>query len=78
MFYHGAKDSEISSVRTLLQNKGLANRQLTFDALHTQHETLEMVEQANGTFIAQVKANQAQLLEDVQDHITLAYPFCSK
>lgn len=75
LFYHRAKDSEISSVRMLLQNKDLASGQLTFDALHTQYETLEMVQQANGIYVAQVKANQAQLLEDVEDHITLAHPF---
>ena len=59
----------------LLKDKKLASKHLTFDALHTQHETLEMVQDANGIYVAQVKANQAMLLEDLQDHISLAAPF---
>ena len=74
LFYHGTKDSEIRCVRMLLQNHLLASQHLTFDALHTQHETLEMVEDAQGTYVAQVKANQSQLLEDLQDHINLSAP----
>ena len=42
VFYHGAKDSEMICVRILLKDNNLANKCLTFDALHTQHETLEM------------------------------------
>lgn len=75
VFYHGAKDSEITCVRTLLQSTHLASQSLTFDALHTQHQTLEMVEDAGGVYVAQVKANQPALLEDLQDHISLVEPF---
>ena len=75
LFYHGAKESEITCVRRLLEDKKLAGKHLTFDALHTQYETLEMVQDANGTYVAQVKANQARLLEDLQDHMSLTAPF---
>ena len=75
LFYHGAKESEITCVRMLLKDKKLAGKCLTFDALHTQHETLEMVQDAKGTYVAQVKANQAMLLEDLQDHMSLTAPF---
>jgi predicted transposase YbfD/YdcC len=74
LFYHGAKDSEITCVRELLQEDALASQRLTFDALHTQSQTLEMVQNAKGTYIAQVKANQAMLLEDLQDHTDLIAP----
>ena len=57
LFYHGDKDSEISCVRKMLEDRRLASKQLTFDALHTQLETLEMIEKAEGIYIAQVKAN---------------------
>lgn len=73
IFYHGAKDSEITCVRELLKDD-LASQCLTFDALHTQSQTLEMVQNAQGTYIAQVKTNQAMLLDDLQDHIALAQP----
>ena len=74
LFYHGAKDSEIAGVRELLQEGVLASQCITFDALHTQSQTLEMVENAQGIYIAQVKANQTVLLEDLQDHIKLVAP----
>lgn len=74
LFYHGAKDSEITCVQTLLQEHDLASRSVTFDALHTQCQTLEMVQDARGTYIVQVKANQSVLLEDLQDHLKLTAP----
>lgn len=74
LFYHGAKDSEIICVRELLQENHLASKCLTFDALHTQSQTLEMVQDAQGIYIAQVKANQSLLLEDLQDHTKLMAP----
>ena len=74
LFYHGAKESEINCVRMLLEDRNLANKRVTFDALHTQHETLEMVQNAQGTYIAQVKTNQAMLLEDLQDHSRITTP----
>ena len=42
LFYHGAKESEINCVRMLLEDRNLANKRVTFDALHTQHDSLEM------------------------------------
>ena len=80
VFYHGAKDSEMICLRTLLTDKHLAAQRLTFDALHTQPKTLEMVQHASGVYVAQVKANQATLLEDLQDHCRLSQPVaqCSR
>lgn len=78
LFYHGAKDSEIACVRALLQERALASQCITFDALHSQHETLEMVQDAGGTYIAQVKANQSVLLDDLRDHTVLAEPFAQQ
>lgn len=74
IFYHGIKESEMTCVRMLLKDKDLASKRLTFDALHTQHETLEMVENAQGVYVTQVKANQVTLLEDLQDHSRLTTP----
>ena len=74
VFYHGAKDSEITCLRILLRDHHLATRRLTFDALHTQPKTLEMVENASGVYVAQVKGNQTTLLEDLQDHCQLSEP----
>ena len=74
MFYQGAKDSEITCVRTLLGESALATQCVTFDALHTQYQTLEIVQGAGGRYVTQVKANQTALLEDLQDHVQLTDP----
>ena len=75
MFYHGLKDSEINCVRELLKDNLLAEQSIIFDALHTQYETLSRIEKSSGTYIAQVKGNQKELLEDLSDHITIEKSF---
>ncbi len=75
LFYHGLKESEINCVRELLQDSALARGCVIFDALHTQYETLTAIEEASGTYIAQVKDNQKELLEDLKDHLSISKPF---
>jgi predicted transposase YbfD/YdcC len=70
-FYQGEKDSEIVEVRQLLEAEQLCRGNLTFDALHCQVETLDMVEGAGGTYVVQLKNNQRHLLEDVKDQLAL-------
>lgn len=75
LFYHGLKQSEITCVRELLKDDSLAKSNIVFDALHTQHQTLTTIEEASGTYIAQVKENQKELLEDLKDHLSISKPF---
>ena len=75
LFYHGLKDSEITCVRELLKDKLLAKQRLIFDALHTQYQTLTTIEEASGTYVAQVKENQKELLEDLKDNLSISKPF---
>lgn len=44
LFYHGLKESEITCVRQLLEDSVLAQGAVVFDALHTQYETLTIIE----------------------------------
>jgi|LakMenE01Jun11ns_1017448.scaffolds.fasta_scaffold9785015_1 predicted transposase YbfD/YdcC len=74
VFYQGNKDSEIIEVRKLLTEKNLASACMTFDALHCQVETLDMVEDAKGVYVVQVKGNQATLQEDILSTIQLNSP----
>jgi len=67
LFYHGLKESEITCVRELLKDDLLAKQCIIFDALHTQYETLTTIEASLGTYVAQVKENQKELLEDLKD-----------
>jgi hypothetical protein len=58
----GPKASEITVVRELLQETGLARRKVTLDALHCNPDTLGLIAQAQGTYLVQVKGNQPELL----------------
>ncbi|SOU86609.1 putative transposase ISAs1 family [Tenacibaculum dicentrarchi] len=75
LFYNGLKDSEITCVRELLVSSCLSKSKIIFDALHTQHETLSIIEDARGVFITQVKNNQKKLLEDLVDYQTIEKTF---
>lgn len=63
-YYHGEKESEISSVRKLLQETGLKNQKISFDALHCNPETLKAVNLAQGVYLVGLKENQAELLAE--------------
>ena len=64
-------------VPKLLADNHLAAACITFDALHCQVATLEMIQNANGVYIAQVKANQATLQQDILDTIKLSTPIAT-
>jgi predicted transposase YbfD/YdcC len=78
LFYHGLKESEINYVQELLKDDVLAKGPVIFDALHTQYQTLTTIEEAGGTYIAQVKDNQKELLEDLKDHLSISKPFAQR
>jgi predicted transposase YbfD/YdcC len=66
-FYNGQKESEKPVVKLMLeQQKGI---KITFDALHTDKENLEIIHQNQGQYIAQVKNNQPILVEELT-HLT--------
>jgi predicted transposase YbfD/YdcC len=63
-FYDGSKESEKPVVKEML--KGQKAIKISFDALHTDKENLAIVQQNQGQYIAQVKNNQAILLEELE------------
>lgn len=60
------KSNEIPSARQLIEELGIQDELLTFDALHCQEETLKVAEETNNAVIVQVKGNQKTLLHDCQ------------
>ncbi len=54
----GAKSSEITTVRELLEATNLNSCKVTLDALHTNPTTLGDINMAGGKFLVQVKQNQ--------------------
>jgi predicted transposase YbfD/YdcC len=58
----GKKSSEIPVVRQMIQETGLEKGNLTLDALHCNPVTTEQVNKTDGSYLIQVKENQAELL----------------
>ena len=64
-YYAGEKESEVPTVRQLLQENGLSRRKVTLDALHCKVGTLEIVTQAGGKYVVGLKGNQKQLKKQI-------------
>lgn len=62
-----SKQNEITVAPTLLEYVDLRNKVVVGDALHTQRQVSIQIGKAGGNFIWTVKANQPQLLQDLQD-----------
>lgn len=63
--HSGKKESEIRSVRTLLEQGGLSGQKVSMDALHLNPETLGTVQKAGGTYLVGLKGNQKELLAEM-------------
>lgn len=64
--YNGRKESERSCLRSLLNQSGLENKNVTMDALHLCPLTTNPIEKASGTFLIGIKENQKELLQDME------------
>ena len=62
----GPKESEIAAARELLHETGLEKGRVTLDALHLNPTTTAQIAQAGGTYVIQVKDNQAELKAQLQ------------
>lgn len=47
-YYSGEKESEVPTVRKLLEDNGLSQQKVSLDALHCKPKTLEIITQAGG------------------------------
>ena len=65
------KTNEIPVAQSFLrQQDSLTNTIITFDALHTQKETVRIIIEKGGQYVAGVKGNQPELEEDVELYFT--------
>ena len=60
------KESEIPLVRKLIKMLDLEGMTFTFDALHCQKETLQIISETKNNYIVQVKGNQPTLQENLK------------
>ena len=59
--FSGAKESEVTVVRDLLEQTGLVGDKISFDAGHAYPDTLAPIHAADGIYVVQIKQNQPQL-----------------
>ena len=64
-YYAGEKESEVPIVRQLLSDSGLAAQKVSFDALHCQVATLEIIAHKSGKYLVGLKDNQKQLKKQI-------------
>jgi hypothetical protein len=74
----GPKASEIPAVRTLLAQPPLRGRKVTLDAGHGNPTTLAQIQQAQGGYLVQLKANQPTLRAAVHTLAATAPPLGSQ
>lgn len=60
------KESEIPTVRELIEMLNLKDVTFTLDALHCQEKTVKTIKKSRNHFIIGVKENQKKLLEDIK------------
>ena len=64
-YYAGEKESEVPTVRNLLQENGLSKQKVSLDALHCKPKTLEIITQKGGKYLVGLKANQKHLKKQI-------------
>jgi predicted transposase YbfD/YdcC len=64
-YYCGKKESEVTTVRKLLDTEELAKQKLSLDALHGTPKTLEKIVEKGGKYLVGLKENQKELLKQV-------------
>lgn len=73
-FYSGNKESEKTIVGQYFKGQETLIGAYSFDALHTCPTLLEEIEKKGGIYLAQIKKNQKELLEECQ-HLVQNLPF---
>jgi predicted transposase YbfD/YdcC len=64
-YYSGEKESEVSVVRKLLEENGLATQKISLDALHCKPRTLEIISGKGGKYLVGLKENQKELKRQI-------------
>lgn len=64
-YYAGEKETEVPTVRQLLQDNGLSKQKVSLDALHCKPRTLEIMTREGGKYLVGLKENQKQLKKQI-------------
>lgn len=64
-YYCGRKESEVPTVRKLLETSNLSGGKISLDALHCKPKTLEIITESKGKYLVGLKKNQKELINQV-------------
>ena len=64
-YYSGLKESEILTVRQLLDKSGLSSEKVSLDALHCNPQRLELIAASKGKYLVGLKENQKELKKQI-------------
>ncbi len=64
-YYSGLKESEILTVRKLLDKSGLSSEKVSLDALHCNPQTLELIAESKGKYLVGLKENQKEMKKQI-------------
>jgi predicted transposase YbfD/YdcC len=65
-YYDGTRESELTTTQELLRGSEVAGQKVSFDALHCQVKTLELIVRAEGKYVVGVKGNQPELRRQLE------------
>jgi len=65
-YYSGRKESEVPTIRKLLEENGLCGQKISLDALHCKPKTLAPIVGAGGIYLVGLKKNQKEMLAEVK------------
>jgi len=77
-YYCGKKESEVATVRQLLEKGELLKQKISFDALHCKPKTLEMIALVKGKYLVGLKENQKELLQQVLETTKVQTILCTQ
>jgi len=65
-----AKTNEIPTAQEILKDMQLKDAIVTFDALHTQKKTIEIITKQKGDYVGALKGNHEVFASEVADYLT--------
>lgn len=65
-FYNGQKESEVPTVKELLEQTKIKHQKVSLDALHLKPNTLKLIDESRGKYLVGLKGNQKKLLKKMR------------
>ena len=65
-FYNGQKESEVPTVKELLEQTKIKHQKVSLDALHLKPNTLKLIDESKGKYLIGLKGNQKKLLKKMR------------